>query len=100
MDLFSGDYKAGQSYTISCQDDTYFRMTAANFTILDAMKTNPELLGVKKDPESDGESQYDNMKEILDTLSNASKLSFRGANAGEFLTCVLGDITLAAGRDF
>ena len=97
VDLFSGDYKAGQSYTISCQDDTYFRMTAANFTILDAMKTNPELLGVKKDPESDGESQYDNMKEILDTLSNASKLSFRGANAGEFLTCVLGDITLAAG---
>ena len=97
VDLFSGDYKAGQSYTISCQDDTYFRMTAANFTILDAMKANPELLGVKKDPESDGESQYDNMKEVLDTLSDSSKLSFRGADAGEFLTCVLGDITLAAG---
>lgn len=97
VDLFSGDYKAGQSYTISCQDDTYFRMTAANFTILDAMKADPELLGVKKDPESDGESQYDNMKEVLDTLSDSSKLSFRGADAGEFLTCVLGDITLAAG---
>ncbi len=98
VDLFSGDYKAGQSYRISCQDDTYFRMTAANFTILNAMKSNPELLGVKTEPnKTDGESQFDNMKLITDTLSDASKLSFRGADAGEFLTCVLGDITLAAG---
>lgn len=97
-DLFSGDYKTGQSYTISCQDDTYLRMTAGNFTILDAIKADAELLGVKtKENMTDGESQYDNMAEILSTLTTASKLSFRGADAGEFLTCVLGDITLAAG---
>ncbi len=98
VDLFSGDYKVGQSYTVSCQDDTYYRMTAGNFTILDAIKADPELLGVKKDPSSDGESQYDNMKEVLDTLNDEKKLSFRGANAGQFLVCVLGDITLAAGN--
>ena len=48
--------------------------------------------------ETDGESQYDNIKLVLETLTDANKLSFRGANAGEFLTCVLGDITLAAGN--
>lgn len=97
-DLFSGNYQAGQSYTISCQDDTYYRMTAGNFTILNAVKDNAELLGVKtKDSQTEGESEYDNMVLILDTLNDDKKLSFRGANAGEFLTCVLGDITLAAG---
>jgi len=98
VDLFSGNIEDGKSYKISCQDDTYYRMTAGNFAILDAVKADPELLGVKKDPSSDGESQYDNMKEVLDTLNDEKKLSFRGANAGEFLTCVLGDITLAAGN--
>ena len=37
------------------------------------------------------------MKLLLETMTDDKKLSFRGANAGEFLTCVLGDITLAAG---
>ncbi len=98
-DLFSGNYQAGQSYTVSCQDDSYFRMTAGNFAILDAIRKDPELLGVKTKPsETDGESQYDNIKLVLETLTDANKLSFRGANAGEFLTCVLGDITLAAGN--
>ena len=78
-------------------------MTTKNFAILDALKKNPELLGVKGDiaPDgesaSDGESQYANMKLVLDTMADEKKLSFRGASAGEFLTCVLGDITLAAG---
>ena len=98
VDLFSGKYQDGATYTISCQDDTYYRMTAGNFTILNAIKNDPELLGVKTEKNyTDGESQYDNMQEILSTLTTASKLSFRGADAGEFLTCVLGDITLAAG---
>lgn len=96
-DLFSGKYQQGQPYTVSCRDDSYYRMTAGNFTILDAIKKDPELLGVKTDPnKTDGESQYDNIQLVLDTLTDDKKLSFRGANAGEFLTCVLGDITLAA----
>lgn len=97
-DLFSGNIKENTPYKVSCGDDSYYRMTADNFTILDAIKKNAELLGVKKEEtQTDGESQYDNMAEILSTLTDAKKLSFRDAKAGEFLTCVLGDITLAAG---
>lgn len=97
-DLFSGNIDSAKRYVVSCQDDSYLRMTAGNFTILDALKKDPELLGVKTEPnQTDGESQYDNMKLVLDTMTDDKKLSFRGANAGEFLTCVLGDITLAAG---
>lgn len=97
-DLFSGNIEAGKKYVVSCQDDSYLRMTAGNFAILDALRKDPELLGVKGAASSDGESQYDNMKLALDTMTDDTKLSFRGANAGEFLTCVLGDIMLAAGN--
>lgn len=95
-DLFSGKTQKDATYTVSSQDDSYYRITASNFAILDAIKKNPELLGVKQDPESDGEDQYANMKEVLSILTTAKKLSFRGADSGEFLTCVLGDIKLAA----
>lgn len=99
-DLFSGDYKAGVAYEVSNLDDSYYRLTAGNITMFDALKANPELLGVKgttAEDQTEGESQYGNMKLWLETMTDDKKLSFRGANAGEFLTCVLGDITLAAG---
>lgn len=100
VDLFSGNYKTGESYQVSNTDDSYYRLTAGNVTLLDALKANPELLGVKGTEEEDqteGESQYKNMTLFLDMMTNDKVLSFRSANAGEFLTCVLGDITLAAG---
>ena len=97
-DLFSGKYVDGQSYEVSNLDDSYYRLTAGNLTMFDALKNDPEMLGVKTKPsETEGESEYDNMAILLDTMTNDKLLSFRGANAGEFLTCVLGDITLAAG---
>lgn len=96
-DLFSGNYKK-EEYQVSNLDDSYYRLTAGNLTIFDALKNDPEMLGVKTKPsETEGESEYDNMSLLLDTMTDDKKLSFRGANAGEFLTCVLGDITLAAG---
>lgn len=95
--LFSGEAGAG---SISNLSDSYYRLTAGNLTLFDALKANAELLGVKGETDleqTEGESQYGNMTLLLDTMTNDKLLSFRGANAGEFLTCVLGDITLAAG---
>jgi flagellar hook-associated protein 1 FlgK len=99
-DLFSGKYEDGKTYEVSNLSDSYYRLTAGNVTVFDALKANPELLGVKgvdEEDKTEGESQYGNMKLLLETMTDDKKLSFRGANAGEFLTCVLGDITLAAG---
>ena len=96
VDLFTGNYKPGEAYSVSNLDDSYYRLTAGNFTVFDALKADAELLGVKTEKnKTDGESQYDNMKLLLETMTSDEKLSFRGANAGEFLTCILGDITLA-----
>lgn len=95
--LFSEEAGAG---SISNLSDSYYRLTAGNLTLFDALKANAELLGVKGETDleqTEGESQYGNMTLLLDTMTNDKLLSFRGANAGEFLTCVLGDITLAAG---
>lgn len=99
-DLFSGNCDDNKIYEVSNTDDSYYRLTAGNVTLFDALKADPELLGVKglnEEDETEGESQYKNMTLLLDTMTNDKLLSFRGANAGEFLTCVLGDITLAAG---
>ena len=98
VDLFSGIYQTGLAYSVSSVGDSYYQLTAGNLTVFDALKANSELLGVKSEKnKTDGESQYDNMSLLLETMNEEKKLSFRGANAGEFLTCVLGDITLAAG---
>ncbi len=96
LDLFTGNYEAGKVYSVSDEDDSYHRLTAGNLTVFDALKANAELLGVKTQPnKTDGESQYDNMALLLDMMTKDKLLSFRGANAGEFLTCILGDVTLA-----
>ncbi len=102
--VFSKKYQINETtgkydtYEITPAEDSYYRLTASNFTILDAIKKNAELLGTKTEPsQTEGESEYDNITLVMDTLTDAKKLSFRGADAGEFLTCVLGDITLAAG---
>lgn len=98
INIFSGGDLEDGTYRINVRDDNYHRMTAGNFTVSDAVKANAELLATKKEEhETDGHDQYDNFTELLSTLTDSKKLSFRGADAGEFLTCVLGDITLAAG---
>ncbi len=97
--IFSGEELAAGEYHVSVAGDSYYQMTAKNFSILKAIEKNAELIATKTDPkETDGESQYDNIKLIANTLTDAKKLSFRGADAGEFLTCVLGDIILAKGN--
>ena len=81
--------------SISMRDDSYYRMTAKNFDILNAMLDNPDLLATKVD-QAAGVDEYGNVKNLMDMMNNKAVLSFRGASAGEFLTCVLSDIALNA----
>lgn len=80
---------------ISVDDDSYYRLTAANFTILNAMLDDPDLLATKVDPAA-GVDEYANVKNLIQMVNDKSKMSFRGASAGEFLTCILSDIALNA----
>lgn len=80
---------------ISVDDDSYYRLTAKNFTILDSLLDDPDLLATKVDPAA-GVDEYANVKNLVQMINDKSKMSFRGASAGEFLTCILSDIALNA----
>lgn len=88
---------AGGNVTVKVSDDSYYRMTAKNFSVLAAMEIDPTKMA-NKFSNTDGVEQND----LLEALSNMgydkTKMSFRGASASEFLQCVLSDIALNASR--
>ena len=87
--------KDNSKNTITVDDDSYYRLTAKNFTILGSLLDDPDLLATKTDAAA-GVDEYSNMKNLIQMMDDKSKMSFRGASAGEFLTCILSDIALNA----
>lgn len=90
-------YDKGGNITVDVSDDSYYRMTAKNFSVLVAMELNPDLLANRKDV-SDGVEQNDLIEELRVMAYDKEKMSFRGASASEFLQCVLSDVALNASR--
>ena len=90
--LFKDDFK---DKTINMTDDSYYRLTAKNFNILNALLDDPDLLATKVDAAS-GVDEYGNVDALVKMMNDKTKMSFRGASAGEFLTCILSDIALNA----
>lgn len=83
--------------TVGANSDSYFSLTAKNFSIVTAILKDPDLLATKKTA-GDGEEQDDLLQELKDMATNKDKMSFRGCNASEFLQCIMTDITLNASR--
>lgn len=81
--------------SISCYDDSYYRITAKNFNVLSAVEDDADLLATKKDY-ADGAAAYDIIEELTYTLKSKDKMSFRNCSAGDFLTCILSDVSLNA----
>ena len=77
------------------KDDSYYRLTAKNFHILNAMFDDPDLLATKTDAAA-GVDEYGNVDNLISMINDKNKASFRGASTGEFLTCILSDIALNA----
>lgn len=89
--------QTGTPITVKVDDDSYYRMTAKNFSILDAMETDPSLLANKYD-KGDGVEQNDLLEDLKTLATNKDQMSFRGCSASEFLQCVLSDVALNAQR--
>lgn len=95
------DYKAqidaGEpgGMTVSVHDESYYKLTAKNFEVLEAMIADADLLATRKD-KADGIEQCDLIEELRDAMSNKEKVSFRGSSVGEFLQCIMSDIALNA----
>lgn len=75
--------------------DTYYYLTASNFAVSKEMLDDAGLLASHTDKAS-GQDKYDVVDDLLDLRTNRDKMSFRGCNAGEFLQCILSDISLNA----
>ncbi len=83
------------SNSVSMTDDSYYRLTAKNFNILNELLDDPDLLATKVDAAA-GVDEYGNVEKLVKMTNDKTMLSFRGAAAGEFLTCVLSDVALNA----
>lgn len=86
---------AHDSKKYSSKDDSYYRLTAANFAVNSAICENATLMGTHTDV-TDGPGKTDILAEIYDLATNKDKMSFRGCSSEDFLLCVLGDVALNA----
>lgn len=88
---------AFQEFKVNMGDDSYYRMTAKNLSILAAMVDDPSLLA-QKSLAGDGVEQSDLLTALKNMVNDKSKMSFRGASASEFLQNILSDVALNASR--
>lgn len=84
-----------EGFTVSASDESYYKLTAENFAVLDKLVQDADLLATRKNS-SDGIEQYDLLKDLQTMINDKSSMSFRGASVGEFLQCVLSDVALNA----
>lgn len=85
------------SYSIKSTDDSYFRMTASNFSINEAILRDPRLFATHTGATS-GQDAYDVLDDLLDLETNKDRMTFRGCSSSEFLQCILSDVGLVANQ--
>ena len=98
---FRYDKQTNGTITVDVTDDSYYKLTAENFSVLAALIEDADLLATEKkvvEDESVGKAQYDILTEIKVMSYDKTKMSFRGSNASEFLQCILSDVALNAGN--
>ncbi len=91
---FTTPYSSGH---VSSSDDSYYKLTALNFTISSAMISDPGKLATHT-VATDGQDKYDVIDDLIELKTNKSKMSFRGGSSSEFLESILSDISLSAGK--
>lgn len=83
------------SESINVDDDSYYRLTAKNMSVLDVVMSDPDLLATKKD-QTAGVDEYDNVTDLINMTTDKNVASFRGAPTADFLVCILSDVALNA----
>ncbi|MCR5799390.1 MAG: flagellar hook-associated protein FlgK [Lachnospiraceae bacterium] len=83
--------------TLSDHDDSYYRLTAKNFSVFRNLVNNSGLLATRSD-KSSGVDDYSIIGDLITMTTDKDIASYRGAATGEFLTCVLSDVALNCNR--
>lgn len=73
--------------------DGYYEMTAFNIEINDKLVADPDLLGTKS-VSNNGVEENGKLEELVETLRDKTKFSFRNATVEEFLQTILSDVAL------
>lgn len=90
-------FRNGGAFKLDVSADSYYQLTASNFSVLAAMELNPGRLANRYDG-GDGVEQNDLLEDVRDLATDVERMSFRGCSASEFLQCVLSDVALNAQR--
>lgn len=78
--------------------DTYYQLTAGNLKVAEKMLKKPlEYLGTTSDYQNAADSG-DILKELYSIQADTKKLSFRGGTANQFLTSIISDMSVDAGK--
>jgi len=91
-------------YSISKSDDTYYKLTAANFAVSEVIAADADLLGTHTETvdatgaavSASGSSKCDVIDQLVNLKTDKKVFSFRGGSASEFLQSVLSDVALNA----
>ena len=83
--------------TVTDTSDSYYKVTAKNFSVLQKLQADASLLSTRKKL-SDGVEQNDLLNDLQNMVFDEEQMNFRGSNASEFLQCILGDVALNANR--
>ncbi|MDE5893522.1 MAG: flagellar hook-associated protein FlgK [Acetatifactor sp.] len=81
------------------ESDSYYQLTAINFTVSEAVELDPDLLAHRY-IKGDGVEQDDLLDDLKTIATDKNKMTFRGGTANEFLQCMLEDVTLNASRAY
>lgn len=95
--MSEADAKKAAGITVGVSDDSYYKVTAGNFSVVEAFLNDSNLLANKFDA-SDGVEQSDLLSALKDMVTDKTQMSFRGSSASQFLQCILSDIALNASR--
>lgn len=99
-DIPGSDKKANYteySSTIKSTDDSYYKMTALNFAVSDAIVGSADKLATHTGA-TEGQDKYDVIEDLIDLKSNKTTMSFRGGSSSNFLEGILSDIALSASK--
>ena len=89
--------KKAAGIKVDVNSDSYYRLTAKNFSVLFALEAEPAGLATRKTL-ADGVEQNDLLEALRSMAYDENQMNFRGSSASEFLQCVVGDIALNASR--
>lgn len=90
-------FDLGGAVSVSCEEDSYYRLTAMNFNTFTPIYNDASLLATRY-AASDGVEQVDLLKDLSNLATDKEAMTFRGSTCNEFLQCVLSDIALNANR--